>query len=157
MGGHLSVSSCLPTGMAMVSALRLRPAFFGSPLKPHHRAHGALWRKVLRSRDARAREVLWEELQASETGWFRAIWVAAPNRGVDRCLLGRWLHDRRVVRRPRSGRQSEENTRIVLPFSGAGPAVAPEQESSFTYHFHIPHTNTTRKESTKPQIPGSYR
>ena len=43
--------------------------------------------KVLRSWHARAREFLWEELQARGTGWVRAIWVAAP-RGVDRCLLG---------------------------------------------------------------------
>ena len=44
--------------------------------------------KVLRSRHARAREVLWEALQARGTGWVRAIWVAAAQRSIDRCLFG---------------------------------------------------------------------
>ena len=44
MGGHLSVSSRLPTGIASVSPFRLRPGFFGGPLNPHHRPHADFWR-----------------------------------------------------------------------------------------------------------------
>jgi hypothetical protein len=44
MGGHLSVSSRLPTGVASVSPFRLRPGVFGGPLNPHHRPHAAFWR-----------------------------------------------------------------------------------------------------------------
>ena len=46
MGGHLSVSSRLPTGTASVSSFRLglRPGFFGGPTNPHQRLHAAFWR-----------------------------------------------------------------------------------------------------------------